>query len=448
MLSPEQAQARCQALIERARAAGADAADALFAADSSQSVQIRLGALEDVERSESEHASLRVFVGKGTASIGSSDLSDAALGELAERAVAMARAAPADQYAGLAPDEMLLRSLPPQLDLTDPREFSPAELRARAEEAEDAARAVAGVTNSEGGSASVGAAVVALATSGGFCRGYAATSHSLSASVIAGEGAGMQRDYAWRVARHAADLPGPEEIGLLAGQRAVARLDPQPLASGPRSVVFSPRVGGSLVGHLLGAISGAAIARKASFLLGREGEQVFARGITIRDDPHRARGVRSRPFDGEGLPTAARALVEDGRITGWLMDSASARQLGLAPTGHAVRGHGGSPGVSAANVVIEAGAVSVANLIGDIADGVYITELIGMGVNGVTGDYSRGASGVRIVNGQLAGPVAGITVAGNLLDMFAHLSAADDLEIYRGIDVPTLRVDGMMVAGD
>ena len=448
MLSPEQAQARCQALIERARAAGADAADALFAADSSQSVQVRLGALEDVERSESEHASLRVFVGKGTASIGTSDLSDAALGELAERAVAMARAAPADQYAGLAPEEMLLRSLPPQLDLTDPREFSPSQLRARAAEAEDAARAVAGVTNSEGGSASVGAAVVALATSGGFSGGYATTSHSLSASVIAGEGAGMQRDYAWRVARHAADLPGPDEIGLLAGQRAVARLDPQPLASGPRSVVFSPRVGGSLVGHLLGAISGAAIARKASFLLGREGEPVFARGITIRDDPHRARGVRSRPFDGEGLATASRALVEDGRITGWLMDSASARQLGRAPTGHAVRGHGGSPGVSAGNLLIEPGAASVAELIGDIADGVYITELIGMGVNGVTGDYSRGASGVRIVNGAFAGPVAGITIAGNLLEMFAHLSAADDLEIYRGVDVPTLRVDGMMVAGE
>ena len=448
MLSPEQAQARCQALVERARAAGADAADALFSADSSQSVQVRLGALEDVERSESEHASLRVFVGRGTASIGSSDLSDAALGELAERAVAMARAAPEDKFAGLAPHEMLLRGAPPQLDLTDAHEFSPAELRARAEEAEDAARAVAGVTNSEGGGASMGAAVVALATSGGFSGGYATTSHSLSASVVAGEGAGMQRDYAWRVARHAADLPAAAEIGLLAGQRAVARLDPRPLTSGPRPVVFSPRVGGSLVGHLLGAISGAAIARKASFLLGREGERVFAPGIVIRDDPHRMRGVRSRPFDGEGLPTAARALVEDGRITGWLMDSAAARQLGLAPTGHATRGHGGAPGVTAGNLVIEPGAVSVADLIGDIADGVYVTELIGHGVNGVTGDYSRGASGLRNVNGAFAGPVAGITIAGNLLEMFAQLSAADDLEIYRGIDVPTLRVDGMMVAGE
>ena len=448
MLSPELAQARCQALVERARAAGADAADALFAAEASQSVQVRLGKLEDVERSEGEHASLRVFVGKGTASIGSSDLSDAALGELATRAVAMARAAPEDKYAGLAPDEMLLRSAPPQLDLTDAREFSPAELRARAEEAEDAARGYAGVTNSEGGSASLGRGVVALATSAGFSGGYATTSHSLSASVIAGEGAGMQRDYAWRVARHADALPSAAEIGTLAGERAVARLNPQPLTSGPRPVVFSPRVGGSFAGHLLGAISGAAIARKASFLLGREGEQVFARGITIRDDPHRLRGLRSRPFDGEGLPTASRALVEDGKLTGWLMDSASARQLGLAPTGHATRGHGGSPGVSASNVWIEAGAVSVAELIGDIADGVYVTELIGQGVNGVTGDYSRGASGVRIVNGAFAGPVAGITVAGNLLEMFAHLTAADDLEIYRGIDAPTLRVDGMTVAGE
>ena len=448
MLSPEQAQARCQALVERARAAGADAADALFAASSSQSVQVRLGALEDVERSEGEHASLRVFVGRRTASIGSSDLSDAALNELAARAVAMARAAPEDKYAGLAPEERLLRSGTPQLDLTDAWAFTPAELRARAEEAEDAARGVAGVANSEGGSASLGHSVVALATSAGFADGYATTSHSLSASVIAGEGAEMQRDYAWRVARHAADLPSAVEIGQLAGERAVARLNPRPLTSGPRPVVFSPRVGGSLVGHLLGAIAGAAIARKSSFLLGREGQQVFARGITIRDDPHRARGLRSRPFDGEGLPTASRALVEDGRLTGWLMDSASARQLGLAPTGHATRGHGGSPGVSASNVWIEAGAASVADLIGDIADGVYVTELIGQGVNGVTGDYSRGASGVRIVDGAFAGPVAGITIAGNLPEMFAHLSAADDLEFYRGIDVPTLRVDGMTVAGE
>jgi len=448
MLSPQEAQDRCHALVERARAAGADACDAIYVADASQSVRVRLGALEDVERSESEHAGLRVFVGKGVASIGSSDLSDAALGELAERAVAMARAAPEDKFAGLAPEQRLLREAPPGLDLTDTATFSPVELRARAEEAEDAARAVAGVTNSEGAGASASEAVLALATSHGFTGGYATTSHSLSASVVAGEGAGMQRDYAWRATRHAADLIAPEAVGTLAGERAVARLAPAGLPSGPRPVVFDPRVGGSLVGHLLGAISGSAIARKASFLLGREGEQVFAAGVTIRDDPHRPRSLRSRPFDGEGLPTAPRALVEDGRLTGWLMDSAAARQLGREPTGHASRGHGGAPGVSAGNVWIEPGECTVAELIADIADGVLVTELIGQGVNGVTGDYSRGASGFRIVNGEIAGPVAGITIAGCLPDMFAAMTPANDLEIYRGIDTPTLRIDGMTVAGD
>ena len=448
MLSPDQAQARCQALVERARAAGAEAADAVYSADASQSVRVRLGALEDVEASESEHAGLRVFVGRGSATVGATDLSDAALTELAERAVAMARAAPEDKFAGLAPAERLLQGAPPALDLVGVEGFSPAELRARAEQAEDAARAVAGVTNSEGASAGAGAAVLALATSHGFAGGYATTSHSLSASVVAGEGAGMQRDYAWRATRHAGDLLTPEEIGRLAGERAVARLAPATLRSGPRSVVFDPRVAGSLVGHLLGAISGAAITRKASFLLDREGEQVFPPGTTIREDPHRPRGLRSRPFDGEGLATSPRALVEDGRLTGWLMDSASARQLGREPTGHAARGHGGPPGVGASNVTFAPGSLSVAELIADIADGVLVTELIGHGVNGVTGDYSRGASGFRIVDGEIAGPVAGITVAGNLREMFAHLTAANDLEIYRGIDTPTLRIDGMTVAGE
>ena len=444
MHSPQQAQDRCHALVERARRAGADAADAVYSADASQAVSIRLGKLEDVERSESERASLRVFVGRRTASIGSTDLSDAALDELATRAVAMARLAPEDQYAGLAPEELLLRSGTRDLDLADPIERSPAELRALAEEAEDAARAVPGVTNSEGGGASEGASVMALATSHGFAGGFAATSRSLSASVIAGEGAGMQRDYAYRVARHASDLLSPHEIGTLAGERAVGRLAPATIPSGPRAVVFDPRVGGSLIGHLLGAISGAAIARGASFLLGREDEQLFDSAITIADDPHRLRGVRSRPFDGEGLATAPRALIQNGRLTGWLMDSASARQLGRQPTGHAARGHG----VSAGNLMLTGGRLSRAALIADIADGVLVTELIGQGVNGVTGDYSRGASGLRIVNGEIAGPVAGITIAGNLLEMFKALTAANDLEVYRGIDVPTLRVDGMTVAGD
>lgn len=448
MLSSVDAQARCQALIQRAVQAGADAGDAVYIANASESVQVRLGALEDVERSESEQMALRVFVGGASASIGSTDLGDAALDELARRAVAMARAAPVDKFAGLAPEELLLRTPPLDLDLDDPRERTPHELRAAAEEAEDAARAVAGITNSEGAGASAGRGIVALATSHGFSGAYAATSHGISASVVGGEGSGMQRDYCWRSARHAENLLPPAEIGRRAGERAVARLNPGRVKSGTVPVVFDPRVGGSLVGHLLGAISGAAIARRSSFLLDKDGAQIFDSGITILDVPHRSRGLRSRPFDGEGLPTAPRALVESGRLTGWLMDSAAARQLGAAPTGHASRGQSGPPHVSASNVVLQAGSISREALMADIADGIYVTELIGHGVNGVTGDYSRGASGFRIVGGEIAGPVAEFTIAGNLNDMFAALVAADDLDIHRGIDVPTLRIDGLSIAGD
>jgi PmbA protein len=448
MLSPDQARDRALDLTERARRAGADAADAVYGASSSEGIQVRLGRLEDIERSESEHIALRVFVGRRSASIGSSDLSAAALDELAARAIDMARAAPEDAYAGLAPAELLARALPPELDLIDSHEPSPEALRAIALEAEDAARAIDGVTNSDGGSASSGSGVFALATSHGFSGAYGSTNHSISASVVGGEGADKQRDNAWRSTHHYADLPSPAEIGRLAGERTVAKLNPGKLRSGTMPVVFDPRVSASLVGHLLGAISGSAIARRSSFLLDKLGEPIFISDITITDDPHVRRGLRSRPFDGEGLPTSARNLVEDGRVTGWLLDSASARQLNLAPTGHAARSGGGAPGVSTGNVHLAAGPLSPTELMADIANGVYVTELIGQGVNGVTGDYSRGAAGFRIVNGELAGPVAEFTIAGNLLAMFARLVPANDLEWYRAINVPTLRVDGMTIAGD
>jgi PmbA protein len=448
MLSPEAARDRALELVERARGAGADAADVVYIGDASESVQVRLGKLEDVERSENEHIGLRVFCGRRSASIGSSDIGEAALGELAARAVDMARAAPEDPYAGLAPAELLLRDEPPALDLVDNATAGPADLRAMAEAAEDAARAVPGVTNSEGGGASSGGAVMALATSHGFAAAYSGTSRGLSASVVAGEGAGMQRDYAWRSARHGEDLPTAEEIGKLAGNRAVARLAPARVKSGPLPVVFDPRVGGSLIGHLVGAMSGASIARRASFLLDRLDQQLFDSAVQIVDDPLRPRGLRSRPFDGEGLEVTRRSLVEGGRLTGWLMDSAAARQLGLAPTGHASRGHGGAPGISASNLHLAAGTLSPAALMADIVEGIYVTELIGQGVNGVTGDYSRGAAGFRIVRGEIAGPVAEFTVAGNLLDMFAALTPANDLEWHRSVNVPTIRVDGMTVAGD
>lgn len=448
MLTPEAAQSRAAALIDLARKAGADAADAIYSGSLSEGVQVRLGQLEDVEHSESEHLDLRVFVGNRSASIGSSDLSDAALAELAARAVDMARAAPEDRFAGLAPAALLGQGPWPALELEDAARPSPQTLRERALAAEDAARAVPGVTNSEGGSAGFSRRVMALVTSHGFAGAHAGTSHSLSAVVIAGEGEGMQRDYGWRTARHLADLPDPEEIGQLAGTRAVARLNPGRFKSGPATVVFDPRVGSSLLGHLAAAMAGNAIARRASFLLDRDGAQIFAPGITIIDDPLRRRGLASRPFDGEGLPVARRALVEDGRLTGWLMDSAAARQLGRQPTGHAVRGAGGAPGVGTSNLHLEPGNLTPAELMADIADGVYVTELIGQGVNGVTGDYSRGAAGFRIANGQLAEPVAEFTVAGNLIDMFAALTPASDLEWHHAVNVPTLRIDGMTVAGD
>ncbi|MCB2050959.1 MAG: TldD/PmbA family protein [Novosphingobium sp.] len=447
MFDLPRAQERCGALIDKARRAGADAADAVAIGSVSESVGIRLGKLEDVDRSESEHLGLRVFVGQRSASIQATDMSDAALDELASRAVAMARAAPEDQFAGLAPEDMLARGPFPDLDLSDSGEPGPQKLRALAEECEDAARAVPGVTNSEGAGASFGRSVVALATSHGFAGAYGGTSHGLSASVLAGEGARMQRDYAWRQARYGADLPGPAEIGALAGRRAVARLDPVRPPSGNVPVVFDPRVAGSLLGHVVAAMSGPSIARKASFLLDKLDADLFAPGIRIVDDPLRPRGLRSRPFDGEGLPTAPRALVEGGKITGWLTNVASARQLGIAPTGHASRAAGGAPGVSASNLHLEAGTVSRADLIADIDDGVLVTELIGQGVNAVTGDYSRGASGYRIVKGEITGPIAEFTVAGNLLSMFMHMIPADDLEWHRAVNAPTLRVDGMTVAG-
>ena len=447
MLSTSEAEARTADLVAAARNAGADAADALYICNASTQISVRLGALEDVERSEGEEIGLRLFVGSRSASVSSSDLSAEALGALVERAVAMAREAPEDPYSGLAPEDRLLSGPVVDVDGDDLADPAPATLRARAEAAEGAARAVAGITNSEGAGASASRTVIALATSAGFARGYSTSGYGCSASVIAGEGGGMQRDYAYHSARHLSDLEDGTAIGTRAGERAVKRLNPGRLSSGPMPVVYDPRVGSGLLGHLAGAITGSTVARRTSFLLDRLGEQVFAKGIVIRDDPHRPRGLRSKPFDGEGLPTARCDIIADGVLTGWIMDSASARQLGLEPTGHATRGIGGPPGTGVTNLYLEPGALSPEELIADIKLGVYVTELIGQGVNGVTGDYSRGASGFVIRDGQLCEPVAEITVAGNLKDMFRELTPASDLVFRRAVDAPTIRIEGMMVAG-
>ncbi|MCE7795325.1 TldD/PmbA family protein [Sphingobium sufflavum] len=446
MLSLDEAQDRAETLVSAARTAGADAAEAVYGCDASSQVSVRLGALEDVERSESEHVSLRVFVGRRSASISSSDMNPATLATLVDRAIAMAKEAPEDAWSGLAPEDRLMRGRPANLDIADEADPEPAVLRARALEAEDSARDVPGVTNSEGAGAGHGRSQVALVTSHGFAGAYAGTSHSTWASVLAGAGETMQRDYASHSARHLEDLDQSHAIGLRAGHRAVSRLNPKRVESGPMPIIFDPRIGNSFVGHLIGAIVGPAITRRSSFLLDHLGEAILPETITILDDPRRERGLRSRPFDGEGLPTAERALIDRGVLTGWLLDSASARQLGLEPTGHAVRG-GGSPGASASNVHMVPGEIGPGELMGDIKRGLYVTELIGQGVNGVTGDYSRGAAGFLIENGATTGAVAEITIAGNLKDMFRHLVAANDLDFRYGINVPTLRIDGMTVAG-
>jgi PmbA protein len=447
MLNVEQAEGRAGALIEAARKAGADTADVLYVGEASLGIQVRLGALEDVGRSEGEEIGLRVFIGTRSASVSSSDLSGEALAALVERAIAMAREAPEDPYAGLAPEEALFRGDLLPLESDDGADPAPAELKQRALTMEEAARSVAGITNSEGAGVSAGRSVFGLATSHGFCRGYTSSHYGGSASVIAGEGVGMQRDSASHSTRFYSDLDAPEAIGSLAAERALKRLNPGKVQSGVMPVVFDRRVGGSLVSHLLSAMGGASIARRTSFLVGREEELLFPETVSIIDDPHRRRGLRSRPFDGEGVATRRRALIERGRLTGWLLNAASARQLGLPVNGHATRGVGGPPGAGTTNVHLQPGTATPAELIGDIARGLYVTDLIGQGINPVTGDYSRGASGFLIENGEIAGPVAEITVAGNLIDMFRTLSAANDLEHRRGIDVPTLRIEGMTVAG-
>lgn len=439
-----------QILLERllgaARTHGADAADALFVENVSAHVSYRLGALEDIERAESADLGLRVFVGQRVAFVSSSDFSAEAIEALPGRAVTMAKLAPEDRFACLAPAELLAKSFP-ALDLEDAREPSADELVARAKDAEAAALAIEGVTNSEGGGASFSRTAIALATSEGFFGRYAATSSGLGVAVLAGEGVGMQMDHDSASARHASDLERPEAVGARAGERAVAKLNPRKVKSQAAPVVFDPRVANGLLGHFAGAISGSAIARGVSFLKDKMGERVFAAGVRIVDDPHRVRGLRSKPFDGEGVANGRRALVEDGKLASWLLDCASARQLGLRTTGHAARGTGGPPAPAPTNLFMEAGSRSPKELMSDIKSGFYVTDLMGMGVNTVTGDYSRGASGFWIENGQIAYPVAEVTIAGNLKDMFLRLEPASDLEFRYGTNAPTLRIEGMTIAG-
>jgi PmbA protein len=433
-------------LIQRARKAGADQADALLYEGISISHAQRLGKIEKLERSEGYDLGLRVLIGKRQAIVSSNDQTAPALEALVERAIAMAKVVPEDEFIGLAEPDEIARNWP-ILDQLDPVEPPTERLIELAKAAEEAARSVAGITNSEGAEASWGTSRIALAASNGFRGGYAGSSHSVSVSVVAGTGDGMERDYDYSSAVYGADLEDPSVVGKRAGEKAVKRLNGRKAATCRVPVVYDPRISSGLLGHLAGGISGPSVARKTSFLKDKLGQRIFAAGVTVTDDPHRPRGFRSKPFDGEGLPNAKRAFIDDGVLTSWVLDLRSARQLGLRSTGHASRGTSGPPGPATTNLYMEPGKLSPQELIADIKSGLYVTELIGMGVNGVTGDYSRGASGFWIENGEIVYPVNEITIAGNLKDMFLNLTPANDLVFRSSINAPTIRVEGLTIAG-
>jgi PmbA protein len=433
-------------LVSAARRAGADHADAIAVRSVSLSVDVRDGDVEESQRSEGDDLGLRVIVGRKQAVVSTNDLKGNGFDALAERAVAMARAAPDDRFAGLA-DQSLLATKLPDLDLLDPEMPDVELLEARAREAEAAGLAVTGVTKSGGSSASAGVGGLVLVTSHGFHGATIGSRHGVAMTAIAGEGTGMERDYDFSSTLHASDLENAQAIGRHAGERAVKRLNPRKVATRRVPVVFDSRISGSLVGHLAGAANGSAIARKTSFLREKLGAKIFASGIDIIDDPLRPRGLRSRPFDAEGIAGRSRKLVEDGVLRTWLLDSATARELDLQTTGHAQRGVSSTPSPGASNLHLAPGEKSPDELIADIEDGFYITDMIGMGVNLVTGDYSRGASGFWIENGECTYAVSEVTIAGHLFEIFASMTPANDLVFRYGTNAPTVRVEGMTVAG-
>jgi PmbA protein len=433
-------------LVTSASRAGADAADAVAVRSVSQSVEVRDGAVEESERAEADDIGLRVLLGRRQAVVSTNDVSDAGMATLAERAVAMARAAPEDQFAGLADRERLARDIP-DLDLIDPELPGVERLESLARAAEAAALEVSGVTKSGGAAASAGIGGMVLVTSDGFSGSYLSSRHSVSMTAIAGEGRCMERDYDFSSALHAADLSDAASIGRSAGERAVKRLNPRKVPTGRVPVVFDPRVASSLIAHLVGAVNGAMVARRTSFLADKLGEQLLGDSICIIDDPLRRRGLRSQPFDAEGVAGRPLVLVEDGVLKSFLLDSATGRELGMTTTGHAQRGVSSAPSPGPTNLHLAAGERTPRELIGDIAEGFYVADLIGMGVNLVTGDYSRGAAGFWIENGELTFPVSEVTIAGHLLELFRGLEPANDLTFRYGFNAPTVRLEGLTVAG-
>jgi PmbA protein len=404
------------------------------------------GATEHVERSEGYDLGLRVFCGKSQAIVSTNKLDQDTIQRAAGRAVDMARAAPPDPFAGLAAPEQLAQGVP-DLDLWDGSDIGEDALRGLAKEAEDAGLSVKGVSRSTGAGASMSTRQIVLGTSDGFLKSYRRSGYGVSVAVIAGNGTGMERDYDFSSSVHFHDLRPAADIGRNAGERAVRRLHPRKVSSQRVSIVYDRRIAASLIGHLAGAISGPAVARGTSFLKDMLNKQVLSLGITIIDDPHMRRGLGSRPFDAEGVRVRRMEVVAEGTLRSFLLDQSSARQLALEPTGHASRGTGSQPSPSPSNFYLAKGTLSPEALMADIGKGFYVTELLGMGVNGVTGDYSRGAAGFWIENGALTYPVSEVTIAGNLKDMYRNLTPADDLEFRMAMNAPTCRVEGMTIAG-
>lgn len=433
--------------VEVARAAGATAADAMAVLDTDVSAGIRHGKPETIERAESRGVGLRVFVGQGSATLSTSDVTQAAFRDMAERAVAIARVAPADPFAGLAAPEHLAAHVS-VLDIADQAALSMEQLQAMARAAEARGLEIAGITNSGGADAGYSEYRMALATSHGFSGHYRTTRYSLSASLIAGEGPTMQRDYDYAMATHLTDLPDAETVGLAAAMRCTEKLNPRKLRSQTAVVYFEPRVGRGLISAFISAISGSAIARGTSFLKDALHTPVFAPNITITDDPARARGLGSRPFDAEGVAGSAMDFIHHGQLTSWMLDTRSANQLGLTTTGHASRGLASAPHPSSSNLYLHGGKKSPCDVFAKLGDGFFVTETIGHGVNLITGDFSVGASGFWMENGARAYPVSEVTIAGNLREMFKTLVAADDLEFRYGINVPTLAIPQMTIAGE
>ncbi len=436
-------------MLRAARAAGADAADAMVVQGVSTSVDVREGALEQAERAEAIDLGLRVFVGKRQANVSTSDASARTIEEMAARAVAMAREAPEDAYAGLAdPGALSERRDAEGLDLADPApEPSPADLQADALAAEAAAAAVTGVTQIQSSSAGYSSRVIWLAATNGFSGGYRRTDRGLSCVAIAGTGTGMERDYSGDSRIFQDDLRSPEEIGTEAADRAVARHGARKPPTGTYPVLFDERIAASLIGHMLVAANGSSVARGASWLRDRLGEQVLPEGMTLLENPHRPRASGSRPFDAEGLPTRARAIVENGRLTGWTLDLATARKLGMTSTGNAARGTTAPPSPSTWNVALDQGTASRDDLIRDMGTGLLVTSMIGSTINPNTGDYSRGAAGHWVENGEIAYPVNECTIAGSLPEMLRRIVPANDARTHLSRVVPSLLVPGMTLAG-